>query len=191
MIKNFVKIFSLLLVISSCGFQVIYRESKSDISYEQELASIKIQKNEGRLTQELRNSLYDLFNPNSIKAEPKYFVVLTLAESIGSTFLTSTGASGRNKITLNLTYKFFDLKTGELLAKGFTSASDNYDVQLNRYGTHTAEEYTKSNLVKVLAQNIRNLLVNDIIELKKEKDEKDNPNPESRSKTKSSKASAR
>lgn len=151
----------------SCGFQVIYREKESGISYEKELSAMKIQKSPGRLSQELRNNLYDLLNPDSLETDPKYYIVLKEEESIGSTFLTSTGASGRNKITINVQYTLFDLKTGKKIANGVTTANDNYDVQTNRYGTYTAEQYTKSNLTKVLAQNLRNLLVNNIIEMKK------------------------
>ena len=43
-------------------------------------------------------------------------------------------------------------------------------MQLNRYGTYIAEDYARSNLVKIAALNIRNLLVNDLIELKKNGD---------------------
>ncbi len=166
MLKKFSPIFVIFFVIS-CGFQVIYDEKKTGISYEKELAAIKIQKSEGRLSQEIRNSLYDLFNPDLIKVEPKYILVLNISESISSTFLTSTGASGRNKVTLNVSYNFIDFKTGKKISSQKISVSDNYDVQINRYATEEAEEYTKSNLSKIAAQNIRNFLVNDIIEFNK------------------------
>lgn len=153
--------------INSCGFEVIYREKENGISYEKELASIKIQKSAGILNQQIRYDLYDLFNPDSITVEPKYFLVIRTSEAIGSTFLTSTGASGRNKITLTTNYTLYRLSDGAKFASGVTSANDNYDIQENRFGTYTAEEFTKSNLTKILAQNLRNLLVNDIIEIEK------------------------
>lgn len=171
---KFLKISFLLFLIfnlSNCGFEVIYREKDSGISYTEELAAIKIQKDSQRLSQDLRNSLYDIFNPDSIKVEPKYYITLTIRESTGATFLTETGAVGRNKVTLSVNYSFYNLKTLELITTGTASASDNYDVDRNRYGTYVTKDYTISNLTKILAQNIRNLLVNDIIEMKKEKKE--------------------
>ncbi len=167
---KFLKISFLLFLIfsiSNCGFEVIYREKDSGISYTEELAAIKIQKDSQRLSQNLRNSLYDIFNPDSIKVEPKYYITLEIQESIGGTFLTETGAIGRNKVTLTVKYNFYDLKTLELIASGTASANDNYDIDFNRYGTHVTNDYTVLNLTKVVAQNIRNLLVNDIIEMKK------------------------
>jgi len=156
-------------LISSCGFQVIYREADAETktSYEQELATIRIQKEGGRLTQELRNALKDSFNPDYIDAEPKYILTLNTLKSIGGTFITVTGASGRNRITLTIDYKLKDASTGKIVSIGSTVVNDNYDVQLNRYGTYIAEDYARSNLVKIAALNIRNLLVNDLIELKK------------------------
>ena len=157
------------LLISSCGFRVIYREgdAENNSSYEQELATIRIQKDSGRLTQELRNALKDTFNPDYIDVEPKYILSLDMTKSVGGTFITSTGASGRNRVTLTINYTLKDAKTGDIVSIGSTVVNDNYDVQTNRYGTYVAEDYVRSNLVKIAAINIRNLLVNDLIELKK------------------------
>ncbi len=172
MIKKILQILLISAIISSCGFQVIYDEKQSGISYEQELAAIKIQKSSGRLSQELRNTLHYLFNPDFLQVEPKYILTLTISDSISSTFTTTTGSSGRNRVTVTVKYNLLDLKTGKSIAEGTTNVGDNYDVQNNRYGTYTAENYTKLNVLKIAAQNIRNLLVNDIIEAKKLSEER-------------------
>lgn len=162
------------LNIFSCGFQVIYRdkEENSNVSYEAQLASIRIKKDRTRLAQELKNNLYDTLNPDNIKAEPKYFLTLVTTKTTSGTFITLTGASGRNKVTLNITYKLQDLETAEEISHGTTTVNDNYDVTPNRYGTYTAENYVTSNLTKIAAQNLRNSLVNDLIEMKKKKEKK-------------------
>ncbi len=159
----------LLLIFCSCDFQVIYkeREKAADISYVEELAAIRIKKDRTRLAQELKNSLYDLLNPDYIKVEPKYFLTLQISSNTSSTFITSTGASGRNKITISASYLLKNLETGETISSGSTSVNDNYDVNTSRYGTYAAGQYTQSNLTKIAAQNIRNSLVNDFIEARK------------------------
>lgn len=159
--------FILLLSLCSCGFQVIYEERTDVVSYAQELASVRIKKDRNRLSQELQNNLYDILNPDYIKAEPKYFLILSTTKSTGSTFTTSTGASGRNKVTVDATYELKNLETGELISSGRASANDNYDVTANRYGTYVADQYIQSNITKIVAQNIRNSLVNDLIEVRK------------------------
>ena len=162
----------LLPTLFSCGFQVIYKErgNESDISYVTELAAIKIKKDRDRVSQELKNNLYDLLNPDYVKTEPKYFLILTNSETISPTFITSTGSSGRNKITLNVSYILKDLNNAAIIANGATSVNDNYDVSTSRFGTYTTENYIRNNLTKLAAQNIRNSLVNDLIEMKKKCD---------------------
>ena len=171
-ILNFFQMSLVFFVISSCGFEVIYDEKKTGISYEEELASIKIQKDTGRLSQELRNSLHDLFNPGGLKVEPKYILILNLSNYTTSTFTTSLGASGRNRVVVDIRYELISLENGKIVAEGTTNVGDNYDVQDNRFGTYTADEYTLLNVTKIAAQNIRNLLVNDIIEMKKDNKER-------------------
>ncbi len=161
-----------LFALLACGFQVIYRDEGEIVSHAHELASIRIQKDRTRLSQELRNGLYDLFNPDYIKSEPKYFLVLNIKQSSTSTFTTSTGASGRNKVILEVTYELKNLSTAQRISTGSTSVNDNYDVTTNRYGTFVADEYVQHNLTKIAAQNIRNSLVNDLIEIRKKCDKK-------------------
>lgn len=171
--KKFLTLF-LVLILGSCGFRVIYKERKDvDYPYINELAAIRIQKDRTRSGQELKNSLYDLLNPESLKVEPKYFLALTQTKTVSSTYTTSTGASGRNKVTLVVTYTLRNLETAATISSGSTSVNDNYDVTDNRYGTYTAEEYVLSNIARVAAQNIRNSIVNDLIEVRKKCEDKE------------------
>ncbi len=159
----------LLIAVFSCGFQVIYEDKKneSDISYIHELAAIKIKKNRTKLDQDLKNNLYDLFNPDYTKVEPKYFLTLTTTKTLSSTFTTQTGSVGRYRIALSVTYNLKSLETGDVISEGDTIVYDNYDVTTNRYATYVTDQYVQTNLTKVAAQNIRNSLVNDLIEAKR------------------------
>ena len=164
--KNLLAILVLSFFLNSCGFHVIYKEkgADQDISYIDELASIRIKKDRNRISQLLKNNLYDLLNPSYTEAAPKYFLILKISESISPTFITLTGSSGRNKIMLNIEYTLKNLEDASIISQGKTSVNDNYDVSDNRYGTKKAEDYIKENLTILAAQNIRNSLVNDLIE---------------------------
>ena len=168
--KTFIStiILGLFLPIFSCGFQVIYRDEEGRASYENDLASIRIKKDRNRLAQKLKNNLYDLLNPDLLDAKAKYFLIINIKETVSPTFITITGASGRNKITLNISYKLKNLKTAATISTGSTMVNDNYNVTENRYGTYVGDEYLRDNLTKIAAQNIRNSLVNDFIEVKKD-----------------------
>jgi hypothetical protein len=159
----------IIFFLSSCGFQVVYREreSNTEISYTDELAGIIIQKDRTALGQKMKNNLYDTINPDNISAEPKYFLTLKATKNISATYITLTGASGRNQASLTVEYELRTFETKELISTGSTVVDDNYDITLNRYGSHKAGEMVLSNLTKIAAQNIRNSLVNDLIEARR------------------------
>jgi hypothetical protein len=165
------KTFGILLILafSACDFQVIYKEKVKGvgITYVKDLSAIRIKKDRTKLGQELKNNLYDAINPDYIKSEPKYFLILTAKSAIRSTFTTFTGASGRNRVTLDVTYTLKNLDNAITISSGTTSVNENYDVTTNRYATYSAEQYILTNLTKIAAQNIRNSLVNDFIETRK------------------------
>lgn len=160
--------FILLTSLTSCGFQVLYLDNDQEkVSYEKEFASVRIQKTAGRMSQELRVALLDLLNPDNLNVEPRYVLTISENKAVSGTFITFTGASGRNKVTMTVNYELRDLQSGEIVATNSTVVNDNYDVQENRYGTYVADAYTTSNLSRVAALNIRNLLANDFIEIRK------------------------
>lgn len=168
-------IFIFFLNLSNCGFEVIYRDdnSKHDKNYYiSELASIRIKKNRTKIDQELKNNLYDLLNPDYIKSEPKYLLILKVTKASFPTFITESGASGRNKVILTVNYELKRLSDAKTISNGSTFVNDNYDVSSNRYGTYISDENIQANLTKVAAQNIRNSLVNDFIEMRKEEEKR-------------------
>ncbi|MFM2200185.1 MAG: hypothetical protein RL769_238 [Pseudomonadota bacterium] len=158
---------TIFFFINCCGFQVVYKEQNLSSSISHELATIAIQKDRTQISQQLRKNLYDNLNPDYIKTDKKFLLVIDLKQSISPTFITTTGASGRNRVTLIATYQLKDIANAKEVAKGSSEVSDNYDVSLNRYATNIAEDYVKNNLTKLLAQNIRDMIINDLVELRK------------------------
>lgn len=163
-----------VFICSSCGFRAVYstQDNPDLLLIANDLAGIRIKKDRERTSQVLKNKLYDLLNPDYLKVEPKYFLSLTVKKSNSSTFTTNTGASGRNKITLEVSYELKDLGNAMIIAKGSTLVSDSFDVTDNRYATEIANDSVQNNLSALAAQNIRNMLVNDFIGMNKNKDVK-------------------
>lgn len=157
-------IFVTLFALFSCDFQVIYKDQFDNSSLAHNLASIRIQKNRNQLAQKLKSNLYDVLNPDAIKAEAEFFLELKINTSITQTFTTATGASGRNRVNIDVNYVLKKISNAHIISQGSARAYDSFDVTANRYGTYTAEEYVKENLTKIIAQDIRNSIVNDFIE---------------------------
>ena len=163
---------TIFLNLFSCGFHVIYSKDDRDFSHIDDLAAIRIKKDLDRTSQLLKNNLYDFLNPDNIQVEPKYFLSLHTEKIVYPTFITLTGASGRNKVVLKVAYELKNLESGALISQGTSLANDSYDVTINRYATSTSEETVARNLTKISAQDIRNSLVNDFIEVRKKCDNK-------------------
>ena len=164
---KFILVWYFALLIFSCDLQVVYKDQNLDSSLSYELATIRIKKERDVLSQQLRSNLYDVFNPDATMASSKYFLILDLNVLTSPTFITTTGASGRNKVTLVVKYKLKNIQNMTEISEGKVEIADNYDVSLNRYGTYVAEEYVKNNLTKLLAQNLRDIILNDLVELRK------------------------
>jgi hypothetical protein len=168
--NKFIKYFLIfsILILSSCGFQIIYKDQTTQDSIAHQLASIRIKKNRNQLDVMLKSNLYDIFNPDNIKAEPRYFLEFTTKKNLNLIVTTPSGATGRNKVNLTVNYVLRNLENGLEISSGTDSVYDSYDITENRYGTFTAEEFVIKNLTKVISQNIRNSLINDIINASQE-----------------------
>jgi hypothetical protein len=161
------KILFFLFLLNSCGFEVIYKDHNLPNSLAYQLASIKIEKKRTQLDFELQNSLYNLLNPDKLDITPKYLLILKTDNYASSTYMTSTGASGRNRIIIHTTYTLKNLANNQVLSSGETTASDNYDVSSNRFGTTVVEDYVKNNVLQIISTNLRNALVNDFVQFAK------------------------
>jgi hypothetical protein len=174
--------FILFLFLTSCGLHPIYKTdnkiSNQSQSYQRELASITVYVTRKKLNQNLKNNLEKVLNPEDIKTDPKYLISITLSRSLSSTFTNFTGSSGRNKVTLIADYELKDLSSGDIIARGVTTAKDDFDVKDKIFANYIAEDVIADNLTLIIARNIRDLLINDIVNNYKSKDvAKDNLKP--------------
>jgi len=164
----------ILILLSSCGFQSVYKLSNEipgveNENYKTELAAVDVKKERKYINQQLRNNLQDVLNPDKITVTPKYLLTVNLEKSLTSTFTTSIGSSGRNKVILNATYSLKSLESGDVIAIGNVTAQDDFDVQNKRFANYITQETIEINLTKIIAQNIRNSLIRDIAQKDMEK----------------------
>ena len=99
-------IFILLIsfITSNCGFHSIYNDkiiNDSNIS----LNAIKISQNKDKNEQRLRIELEKALNPEHIKINKKYILDFDIKKQTQIIIINKTGASGKNRITLNVKYK--------------------------------------------------------------------------------------
>lgn len=160
----------ILNLATNCGFTPIYKNSslENGINYEEKLAAIKFQTKRKRINQKLRINLEKNLNPKKIITDKKYLLEIDLEKSIHGTIINRTGSSGRNKVILTANYQLTRISDGEIISKGFTRANDDFDVEDKRFANYTLQEQIELNLTDLIAQNIRNSLINDLLNESKE-----------------------
>ena len=85
-------------------------------------------------------------------------------EACMSAVRLARGFTGRNKIIMKVDYELRLIDNQQKIASGTLTATDNYNINSNRYGTFVAEDYFTINLTKIIASNLRNSLINDLTE---------------------------
>jgi len=170
---SIIKILTLLALISGCGFQPIYKTNLQDdnIKYENKLAAVSISVKRKRLHQKLKHNLTKVLNPNEISVEKEYVINIDIRKTISSTLIRPTGSSGRNKVTLIADYSLRRISDNEIIANGQTTAKDDFDVEEKRFANYIAQEEIALNLTRLIAQNIRDSLINDLFNEEKQSSE--------------------
>jgi LPS-assembly lipoprotein len=156
-----------LNLLVGCGFQPIYKTNvKNGTNYENELAAIQIKGVQKRIHQKLKNNLEDTLNPNNIKVRKKYILSIKIQKSISATLINPTGSSGRNKVTLTATYDLKTIDSKEIIASGNAIAKDDYNIASKKFANYITQEEMELNITKLIALNIRDLLINDLFSKK-------------------------
>lgn len=169
--KKILNLITIILLVANCGFQIAKQDyentennndTKRKFSYQEELSKIVVQKHHSRLHQVLSNHLYQSLNSGKKTNKARYLLVVNLQNNKIGTFITSSGAVGRNKITLEAEYSLKEISTNIIIASGNVKASDNYNISENRFGTYTAEQEIAENLTKIVSNNLVDSLINDL-----------------------------
>lgn len=149
--------------LNNCGFQAIYKTDVGDgTNYENRLAAVQISGERKRIYQKLNNNLEEILNPNKIQVEKEYILDIKITKHISTTFISATGSSGRNKLTLEADYVLKRILDDEIIATGNATAKDDFDVGSKRFANYIVEEEMELNLTELIAQNIRDSLINDL-----------------------------
>lgn len=162
-------IFIATFSLASCGFQPIYynNSSENNIDYHEKLTLVKIKKYRSNIHHELYRNLTKILNPYDVQKQKEYILDIKLTNKKSSTFTTSTGSSGRNKITLTAKYKLLDIKSNDILGFGTVSESGDFDVGDKRFANYITEEEIKLQLTKLISIDIRNIIINDLYQITK------------------------
>ena len=144
----------LIGVVAGCGFRPMYgKHSTAPVS--QELALVHIETIKDRRGQLLRNRLLTLLNPTGSPARPRYSLKVDLSESVSNQFKREDETTTNVDFRLNASFSLSDLRTGNTLLSGHSSAVSAYDLIAKEAYKLAAEDDARRETVRLLADDIK------------------------------------
>ncbi len=144
----------MLGALAACGFEPLHARHDAD-NAPAELAAIQIQPIKDRVGQMLHNRLRDAFNPNGLPAKPRYYLVVTAAESIQETVVQRTAFAARANFTLTVAYNLHNAETRASIHSGSVISLSGYSYQLAPLGTMAGEKDARERAVADAAEEVR------------------------------------
>ena len=140
----------LLLLVSSCGFQMLYSQN-----LKQKLSQIKIVMIQNNLNGfMLKEQISVIINPQQIKSEKKLILEINHHFKSNSIAINSGGSSSRERIYLTVNYTLMEIDSKKILKKGSLSVSDAMEINDNKFSNYTSEKFVEQNLIKSISQEI-------------------------------------
>ena len=141
-------------LLAACGFEPMYgREAAKDVPAD--FAFVQIEPIKDRVGHMLHNHLRDAINPRGVPAKPRYYLKVTLTESVQETAIQRTAFAARANLVLTANFVLHDATTRAPILSGSAISTAGYAHQSAEYGTLAAEKDARERAVRDLAEEIR------------------------------------
>ncbi|OHC82860.1 MAG: hypothetical protein A3G73_04880 [Rhodospirillales bacterium RIFCSPLOWO2_12_FULL_67_15] len=141
-------------LLAACGFEPMYgREAAKDVPAD--FALIQIEPIKDRVGQMLHNHLRDAINPRGVPAKPRYYLKVTLTESVQETAIQRTAFAARANLQLTASFALHDATTRASILTGSATSTAGYVHQTADYGTLAGEKDARQRAVRDLAEETR------------------------------------
>ena len=147
---------AMLLNLTACGFHALYGQGGAGVaSAPNQLALVRIDRIPDRLGQELRNALLDRITPMGPPSEPRYFLHVSIKETLQELGIRKDETATRANLRLNADYVLYDAITRAELFKAKLRAVGSYNILESDFATLAAEQNVRSRLIRKISDSIR------------------------------------
>lgn len=140
---------------AACGFRPVYMKTDADYSIQEKTAEVYVAPIPEKSGRDMRLSLQNLLDPQNSGVTKKYVLTVSLKERTDTdqAILDDNTASRASK-TMYAFYTLTENGVQKPLLKSAQSDKASYNILTAPYSTVTAEQTTREQLIKVLAQKI-------------------------------------
>jgi len=144
------------LALAACGFHPLYGTSKGVGTGEQEaeLATIRVNTIADRQGQKLRNFLIDDIEGEGVPPPPEHELIVTYTETQADLGLNNDATTTRGQLTIGVTFKLQDIRTGKVEMANSASQITGYNIQTSEFATILSRDDAEDRALKTIADNI-------------------------------------
>lgn len=146
------------LFLSACGFKPVYGQQDMDDSGSSKLASVEVERMNGRQGQVLQNKLEDLLAPNGA-ASPEYTIKIALKTERHELGIRGDLRVTRYDLVSTANYQLIRLIDNREVDTGRVTIKSSFNRTNSEFSTFVAEEDAAAKAADELAQEIRSRLV--------------------------------
>lgn len=143
---------------SSGGFQPLYGPTDGK-TYDQRLATVEIANIPGRVGQRIRNELIFDRSTGNESTSPERRLDVVITETVLTTLVDQTGASGSQIYQLEARYQLIDLKTKQKVFEGRSVGRGSFDRFESIYTNIRGRQDAENRVAKSVADEIRTRLL--------------------------------
>ena len=148
-----------LLSLTACGFRPLHGHTQEVSSTAtDQLALIKIEQIPDRIGQEFRNALLDRLTPKGQPSKPRYFLRVSVTETIQELGIRKDETATRANFRLHVEYALYDSITREAVFKSKKKTIGSYNIVTSDFATLTAEKDIRKRLILKVSDNIKTSL---------------------------------
>lgn len=151
---SLVAVVLVLGALSACGFEPLYARHDAD-NVAAQLETIQVEPIADRVGQMLHNRLRDGLAPRGLPAKPRYYLKVTVTESVQESVIQRTAFAARASLSLNIGYQLYDAKSRGVVHSGTIRSTGNYSYQTAALGTLAGEKDARERAVADAAEEIR------------------------------------
>jgi len=141
-------------LLGGCGFQPLYQQAKSSDAVPQ-FSAISIEQSEGRTEQLVRNHLLDMITPRGEPERPLYRLEMKVTESISNVLVTRSEDVTRNNMSLLVSFRLLDYRTGDLYFSGSVRSLASYNLLRADFANLVSERDARARAAKDCAEQLR------------------------------------
>jgi len=146
----------LIICLSSCGFRPLYGDYGKIEDVAKNLHEIEIESISSIEGTDFYNHMQNLIQNSS---GSKYLLKVSLSYSSVPSIIQKNAEILRETESLKTTYRLIEKDSDKVLTSGSFSKISSYSTTFSPYSNSTLKQTTRSDLARVVAEDIRNRLV--------------------------------